>query len=346
MHMYSKLNILLVIILFALCIQPITTQAQRRRRTKKEVVKKTNAAPAEVKQLIVVATQPPPSYDTVIIPATGNNFASPALQSLRPDGITEDQTSKIRDRTPLPYQPIRDEDAVYKEKLWRVIDTREKMNQSFNYKGLGDDGDQRLFSILYRSIVLGQLTAFEDDRFSRPISKEAFIKYYTGGYDTLSVHGDLNNPDKITSVEVREIDFPIDSVYRYMIKEEVVFDKQTSRLYIRVIGIAPMMPPLYKGRIIEGVASDLTPKFWIYYPDIRPILAKYNYYNPYNSSTSLTWDQVFDMGFFSSYIVKTSLNNPNDEFLSQYIPDPLMRLYEGQKIENRIFDYEQSLWAY
>ncbi|MDI9357377.1 MAG: gliding motility protein GldN [Phycisphaerales bacterium] len=284
--------------------------------------------------------------DTVVVPTKGNDFAKPLSISLRPDDATNDETNKIRERNVLPYQNVRDEDAIYKQRIWRVIDCREKINQPMSYLGLHYGGDQRLFSIIYRAIMAGDVVAFEDDRFTLPISLEKFTKNYSGGWDTLLVRGDLENPDRITGVQIREIEFPVDSVYRFQLKEEVFFDKATSRLYTRILGIAPMMPPMFNGRIIEGVPTEPFPRFWVYYPDIRATLAKYTAYNPQNWNSTMTWEDVFEARYFSSYIVKTTLDNPNDLPLKETIKDPLFRLYQGEKIKNKIFNYEQGLWSY
>ena len=47
-------------------------------------------------------------------------------KSLRPDEAVE--TKDIADRTPLAYEHLRVDDAVYRHKIWREIDTREKVN--------------------------------------------------------------------------------------------------------------------------------------------------------------------------------------------------------------------------
>ena len=86
--------------------------------------------------------------------------------------------------------------------------------------------------------------------------------------------------------------------------------------------------------------------FWIHYPDLRQTLTKYLVYNPKNFASRMTWEDLFESRFFSSYVIKTSNNNPTDKFLSGLIRDPLFRLLEGDKIKERLFNYEQDLWSY
>jgi gliding motility associated protien GldN len=137
-------------------------------------------------------------------------------------------------------------------------------------------------------------------------------------------------------------DINLDSFYKYHVKEEVIFDKESSRLFWRILGISPVK------NVITSAGIDLGPSelFWVYYPDLRKTLNKYMVYNPKNYAGRMTWEELFESRFFSSYIVKSSNNNPNDKFLSQIIKNPLFRLLEGENIKERIFNYEQDLWSY
>ena len=60
----------------------------------------------------------------------------------------------------------------------------------------------------------------------------------------------------------------------------------------------------------------------------------------------MSWEELFESRFFSSYIVKSTIENPYDLFVKQYINDPILRLLEGDEIKDKIFNYEQDLWSY
>ncbi|MDB5210619.1 MAG: gliding motility protein GldN, partial [Sediminibacterium sp.] len=49
--------------------------------------------------------------------------------------------SQVKDRKPLEYEHLRDDDNLWSEFIWREIDAREKANQSFMYPGKDDNGD-------------------------------------------------------------------------------------------------------------------------------------------------------------------------------------------------------------
>ncbi|RWZ86502.1 MAG: gliding motility protein GldN [Hydrotalea sp. AMD] len=263
--------------------------------------------------------------------------------SLRPDDPTRNY-EMVRDKTPLAYDFIREDDAVFKERVWSEIDIREKMNQVFGYASNEDNGNQRLISIIVQAVMNGDVTAFDanDDRFTTPLSKADFMKTFGGGIDTIQRRNIDGQPTGVCEIRQRQI--VADSIYKFRIKEDYIFDKEASRLVRRIIGIAPMM----KRYLSDGttVGNDLYPLFWVYYPDIRATFAKVQVYNPKNNGARMSWDDLFESHMYSSYIVKTTMDNFKNQYFKDYIKDPLFRLLAGEKVKEKIFNYEQDLWAY
>lgn len=274
-----------------------------------------------------------------VIKGSSSGIGDSVAPSLRNDNATDRQL--VRDRVPLAYENIREDDAVYKQRVWREIDTREKMNLPFRYAANEDNGNQRFISILYNAVQSGAITVFsgDDDRFTTPLTKEQVAATITGGMDTVPVV-DING--EVTGYQARQRMIEPDSIYRYRLKEEWIFDKQTSRMYVRILGIAPIMRKYTSTGMDVG---DVT-LFWAYYPDLRPTLAKYEVYNGKNYAGRMSWEELFESRFFSSYITKSTIDNTFDRSLKEYIKDPLFRLLEGDNIKEKIFNYEQDLWSY
>jgi gliding motility associated protien GldN len=274
-----------------------------------------------------------------VVKSSGSGIGDSIAPSLRTDNSTDRQL--VRDRVPLTYEHIREDDAVYKQRVWREIDTREKMNLPFRYAANEDNGNQRFISILYNAVQSGEITVFsgEDDRFTTPLTKEQVAQTITGGMDTVPVV-DING--EITSYEARQRMIEPDSIYRYRLKEEWIFDKETSRMFVRILGIAPVM----RKYTTSGIDIGDQILFWAYYPDLRPTLSKYEVYNGKNYAGRMSWEELFESRFFTSYITKSTLDNTFDRSLREYIKDPLFRLLEGDNIKEKIFNYEQDLWSY
>jgi gliding motility associated protien GldN len=260
-------------------------------------------------------------------------------KSLRPDGAVD--KSFINERTPLPYEHLRWDDALYSEKVWRELDLREKMNQPFRFEAEDDNGSQMFFDILMNAIRKDSVVAFSDDRFTTPLGEQEMGTLTSGGpLDTNAVR-DPNDPNKIVKWVVSQESFDPKAITKLRIKEEWVFDREASRLFVRILGIAPVKT------IQRGNSTQNEVMFWVYYPDLRKTLAKYEVYNPKNLGYGrMTWEELFESRMFSSYITKSTLDNPGNKVIRQMIKDPILALLEGDNIKERIFNYEQDLWSY
>jgi len=267
-------------------------------------------------------------------------------KSLRNDASIELQL--VKDRTPLAYEHIREDDAVYRQRVWREIDVHEKMNLPFVYKASEDNGNQRFISILLNLIHSGDVTAFDaniDDRFTTPMTFRQIAESMVGKPKVIQIPDMTLDPDGskgLTKDTTIQEEFNPDQVERYEIKEEWVFDKESSRMYVRILGIAPEKTILNA----DGSFRAVLPIFWVYYPDLRTFLAKYEAYNGKNYGARMSWEELFESRMFSSRVVKSTIDNPGDNFISAYIKDPILGLLEGDDIKEKIFNYEQDLWSY
>ena len=180
-----------------------------------------------------------------------------------------------------------------------------------------------------------------DDRFTKPLGVDEVNAMLKGSLDTQLVQN-VDNPNVYdTSIIYNTKLAPSpDSIYTFRLKEQWIFDKKTSRMYCRIIGIAPVATIVINNKPVKRTL------FWLYYPELRASLAKNEVYNPKNISTRITWEELFESRYFNSYIVKSSIDNYNDKLLNAIYKDPLRRLQEGEKIRQKIFDYEQDRWVY
>jgi len=275
--------------------------------------------------------------------SAGGGLDTTIRRSLRQDGAFAADT--MNQRTPLAYEFLRKDDALYAEKVWRELDLREKMNQTFRYNAKDDNGDQQFIAILLNAVRKGDVMAFADDRFTQPMTLADVQTAMGGGggADTSKVT-DINDPTKIVEYVITPKVFNPNDVMKLRIKEEWVFDREASRMFCRIIGIAPLKTEYFEGTKRERGTSQM---FWIYYPDLRPTLARYDVFNPKNMGASrMTWEELFESRMFSSYIVKSTLDNPSMKTIKNMIKDPILQLLEGDNIKDRIFNYEQDLWSY
>ncbi|HMP19486.1 MAG TPA: gliding motility protein GldN [Ferruginibacter sp.] len=312
--------------------RPSTAQTKK---TKAKTKATNTAAEIETVQTAVVQAPPPP-------PPPDSLPLTKVKKSLRPDEAVD--TRDIRDRNPLAYEHLRVDDAVYRHKVWREIDAREKMNLPFRYSADENNGNQRFISILLQAVQDGDVTVFDpiDDRFTTPLTIGEVSTKIGGGVDSVPHYNDVGEIDRYDR-KVREINF--DSFYKFKIKEEVIFDKEASRLFWRILGIAPV-------RNVYSSAGDFIGTqdvFWVYYPDMRPVFAKYEVYNGKNFGARSTWEELFENRMFSGRIIKSTIDNPFNlplEAMPGIKDNKLFQLLEGERIKEKIFNYELDLWSY
>jgi gliding motility associated protien GldN len=290
-------------------------------------------------------TRPPSGYNPYgNIPIEVDTGAGPNVvkKSLRNDGIVD--KSFINERTPLAYEHLRWDDALFSEKIWRELDLREKLNQSFRYEAEDDNGSQMFINILFDALKRDSVVAFADERFTTPLALTDIEQKTQGGEADTTAVIDPNNPGgaPLKYVVTRE-SFNPKSVTRLRMKEEWVFDRESSRMICRIIGIAPVVERQRTGS--KNTSTEVL--FWVYYPDLRKTLARYEVYNPKNLGYGrMTWEELFEARMFSSYITKSTMDNPGNKTIRQMIKDPILALLEGENLKERIFNYEQDLWSY
>ena len=232
----------------------------------------------------------------------------------------------------LPYEILREADIMWEKRIWRVIDIREKMNLPFTYP------ERAFFTILMEAAQNAEITTYsaEDDKFSSPLLPEE-VKNMGSKADTIPFFDPITYEEKDTVVYnvLNHAD-----VKRFRLKEVWFFDEESSAMQVRVLGIAPLLEEYDD----NGNFLVERPLFWVYYPEAREVLAREPVFNMFsNDSQKLTWEDMFEMRFFSSYIYKES--NVHDRRLQGYLSGVDL-LLEADKIKNKLFNFEHDLWSY
>lgn len=324
----------------------VVSQADAQRTSRRRGNNPTNTDTSGRQQQVTNMNSYPPGQDPYAnLPLTFDSTSmsdTAVRKSLRNDNAFDKST--LTARSPLPYEHLRWDDALYAEKVWRELDLREKMNQVFRYEATDDNGSQLFINMLLRAVNTGEVTAFADDRFTTPITKADIEQMTSGTADTNLIY-DVNDINKPIGRKVTRSAFDAKTVVKMRIKEEWVFDREASRMFVRILGIAPLKTEY----LPNGQERGTSVMFWVYYPDLRPMLAKAEVYNPKNMGQSrMTWEELFESRMFSSYIVKSTLDNPSMKNLRQLVQgrDPILALLEGDNVKEKIFNYEQDLWSY
>lgn len=269
----------------------------------------------------------------------------PAQPTAAPDestifNIDDDLTGYYDDVVPrtmieesrvLDYEPLREIDVMWEKRIWRVIDTREKMNSSFR------NLNRPFFNILKEQAENGQIKVFRDEFFKEVLNAED-LAGMMNRIDTTVVYDPETYEEKIA---ITENPINPEDIVKYRIKEVWFFDKKTSQVKVRILGIAPI-----QDKYDENTGEFLyeIPMFWVYYPKVRKYLAKERVYNDFNDIAPMSWYDLFESRFFASYIYAQS--NSLGLRLQDIYDNEYDRLLESEKIKQELFNWEHDLWTY
>lgn len=253
------------------------------------------------------------------------------------DIYIDDIVSKrlIVENRALPYSSIREADIGWEKRIWRLLDTREKMNLSFRYP------DRPFFTILRELAESGDIALFKNEKFSEIVTPEE-LNNILYSVDTTTY---FDYDEYIEKVKVVKNEINWEDVKKYRVKEIWFFDEESSTMKSRILGIAPEKDEYDD---LTGELKYSLPLFWIYYPEARESLSKFRVFNEFNDVAPMTWSDLFESRFFSSYIYKSS--NVNDLTLKMmyegYDRAGIDRLLESDKIKMELFNFEHDLWSY
>lgn len=249
------------------------------------------------------------------------------------NGIVE--TEILESKRILAYDTPRESDIMWQRRVWRMIDTREKMNLPFRYP-------QRQFIKILIDAIYGKgvdrpLQAYQDETFETPLDTVELNKQLFAAQMVITTNPNTYLPDtQYVTNDPNWNDF-----VRFRITEMWYFDKGAGEMKVRILGIAPLKP-LYNEA--TGAVIGETPMFWVHYPSSREMLAREPYFNEMNDASRVSWENIFEMRYFSSFIIKVS--NVQDQYLRSVYADERQQLLEAQKLKEDIFNFEHDLWSY
>jgi gliding motility associated protien GldN len=244
-------------------------------------------------------------------------------------------------RRAVPYTHLREADVMWHQRIWRTIDLRQKMNQPLYYPLTPTNGVSSLWDVIRKAVYeAGSVTAYDpgpllqDDGFTRPLTHEE-LGALLDPVDTVWTPS-LEDPEVSIPVPTPR---PLESghIRMYRLKEDRVLDKQRGVMEVRIIGIAPL-------REVRGDDNELrgyAPVFWLYYPELRYVLANATDTNTRNEGARLTYDDILTKRLFASTV--TAVSNVHGRSLADHLTG-VEALLEAERIKQDLFRWEHDLW--
>jgi gliding motility associated protien GldN len=250
----------------------------------------------------------------------------------------------VQERKVIPWPYLREADVFWAKRITRIIDVREKQNQCMNWP------KNPVSLVLYNAIKEGNLIPYSDDSLRAVMTIEEFLQK---GSDTDYVETAIDPEDPtLTRLDTIVTVFrPEDKIKKYRVLEDWIFDKKESRMYVRIIAIAPIYSPKVAG--IELGEQDLCVLKYHKSPDdadrfdVRETFVNMEVFNRQNDAARLTFDDFFEQRLFSSYITKEAnqYDNKIKEF-EEFKDNKVAALLESERIKQDLFEKEHDLWEY
>ena len=269
------------------------------------------------------------------------------------------------------------DDVIWSRIVYRIVDMRYKQNYQLYFPTTSTDPHYRsLLKVITDAVIDGMPIYQKNDNnikpndfeYATPLTKEEIPQLFLAGNETEyqkshntpetqdSLHLDITKSSEMavlydpSSDSLRFNAYAFDgdmglakNQLKYLTQEMVYFDKHTSRLYTKIIAIAP----LYADRIdskepLKALHESIM--FWIPFNELRPYLALQYIIPSQNETKRVTYDDFFQKRLYSSYIIGEG--NIYNRFIPEYCFTEEEIKKEQARIEQELLTFEQDLWEY
>ena len=295
-------------------------------------------------------------YILVVIAAI---FAAPAVNA---------QLSELEQYNPNSIEPIPRYEHLFKRRVWRVIDLKEKQNKGFFARG------GEITGFILDAISSGELAdLYVNDSLTTKMSKDEFlskmvyqeglkidewqsgVEYYEG--DQVKYNGKVYSAiyDEVTSVPSESPDdweetpgvgsailFLPRQISLMMLMEDVIFDKRRSRLYHKPQSIQLIIPG---SETLDGVQLPLVV---LKYKDLHQLFKDHPeraiWINRYNSAENKNFADAFELRLFRASLFK--FENPDDDPIVDMYKNRMEAVMASEWWEMQLMEKEHNLWEY
>jgi gliding motility associated protien GldN len=259
-----------------------------------------------------------------------------------------------RGYNPNSVRPIHESDIMFKRTVWRVLDLNEKQNRPFMA------ANSEISRIIFDGVKSGKLIPYTSDSLTQKLAIAEFLKRLADpniqpidvAQRTIEIQNDafLTPAEKQKAiadikkqgsqvVEVRSSNFS-----QLELKEDIIFDKQRSRMYYDVQSITIYLPGTNNQGVGGGV--DLKVASFKFKDLVKFFRNNPNaiWFNELNNREHKNLADAFDLRLFSSIIFKIS--NPRDQSLDAIYNGRRSGLIAAQQQEYKLMEFEHNLWEF
>lgn len=265
---------------------------------------------------------------------------------------------------PNSVYPILDHDVMFKKRVWRRMDLKEKQNRPFFAF------NNEITKIIIEAVQAGILHPYANDSLKTRMSKEDFLV----NMKMPDLGGGLTEEEKALGFGEEEEDlgddgwgedtddgwgeeekpaasqtntdyFFANEVSILELMEDVIFDKRRSRLYYDIQSVKLVIPAS-----VFASTTGLQKEVGVFkYIDLvalfRSMPEEAIWFNPQNSAEHKNLADAFTLRLFSARLTKIA-NPENLEIVDIYNRSPKEGIMASQQLEHKLMEMEHNLWDY
>jgi len=266
-------------------------------------------------------------------------------------GFTSDLKAQEAENTDDGYNEwsakhIHESDIMYKQEIWRRMDSREPMNQP--YYAFNNE----ITKLIVEAVKAGTLRPYWSDSLNREMSIDEFNERLippgtdepgeAAPVEDLSGWGDAGAVDTATAAPTGPINFLPREISVLEIKEDLIFDKKRSRMYTDIQSIKLVVPG---EKVVTGL--DISIATFAYKDLVELFRSKPKeaiWFNRKNSREHKNYADAFELRLFHARLIKIS--NPNNNFIEDLYENRRNALLASEALEQELMEYEHNLWEY
>lgn len=262
------------------------------------------------------------------------------------------------EKKPLDYGFIEEKDVLKSMVVWEIIDMNDKINQPLYHNGDGlVSQNKSLYQILIDGINSGAISeVYDDEMFSKRLQPDEIKKRTSKLVISDDLIDKINSGVKVTEADKKAgtdvYETKSENVKLLKIKGMWYIDKRDSQMKYRLLGIAAMGKDPQTMGVVGGDGElvesedEYIDLFWVFYPNVRPLLANQIVFNNQNLSSDISYDDILNARRFSSIIYKSD-NGLGSGVINDYIPNNAdEQLEESERIKSQILQMENDMWNY
>ena len=266
----------------------------------------------------------------------------------------EAEKKSINEITPLEYSNIEENDILWSRVVYEFIDLNEKLNFPLLFPTNDEQnkiGRKSIWRVLKEHIV----NKIEEDPAGTNLEIYKFDEFSSTDKLSTTEIKDLMSYELISrKTGTQTLYVKSSEIGGYNIKGIWYFDRKSSELKYRLLGIQPV------GANTEDLKNGVqnpnlgSPYFWICYPSVREEFNNHLIFNDRNNNNRISFDDLLINRRFSSFIYKYN-NIYGDREIKDYIKrrpgeseqqHQLRFILESERIKKEILDFELDMWGY